>query len=118
MKIKSRGYEKLIDTLTSKGLKINTNKTRTWYGNIGNDIPECKTFKYLGVKLRHNGENIAKDGSESKLRNYTNTLRWIAKKNTAKAYKLFNSYVSWYLRYQALGGNHENTILLKSRLIK
>ena len=57
---------------------------------------------YLGVKLRCNGKNIAADGSEAKLRSYTNNLRWVVSKNPAKGYKLFNNYIAGYLKYQHL----------------
>ena len=45
-------------------LKVNVNKTKSWYNNVSNGIKMVKTYKYLGIKLRANGKSYDTIGIE------------------------------------------------------
>ena len=99
---------RFIQALKQKGLIVNIKKSKSWFNSVGNGISKCKTYKYLGIKLRSDGSNVKKDGSWPKLQDYTKSLKWVARKNYAKAFKLFDSYIGGYIRYQTLGGNDDD----------
>ncbi len=62
--------------------------------------------------MRDNGKDIKRDGGETKLREYVKSLKWIASRNSAKAYRYFDSYVGGYIRYQKFGRSNGGDALL------